>query len=676
MNDGPLSNMYWFWANGQSQFAKVSRFLFGGVWWCLVVSGGVWWCLVVSGGVWWCLVVSGGARWCSVVFGGVWWCLVVFGGVWWCQVFPITSRFFQKIFSHGSENEFVRIDGEIQLEGPDVSGATGRSVLQRIGNCRLYRRTQVWSKSLMDLFRALINWSISASHFFWKFLCQICLLTNFHITCIFLTNFCITCIFLTNFCVTCVFLPIFVSRVFLGQFLVPHSVFLAFFCIKHALLAFFFAVIQYPISKRRRIFFATLPTAQHRARDSRLRTRIRAYCWRRVSRKRESIKSLYSSSIFFILRWSDGFSAFLMGIKVSGGFFPKFCASLNLPLFSNQFRQFFCIKATQYSRLLYSKRLWKEHYTYANILHVPRADHTLTQNLKGIVLPLLHRLEWFNLQETDKIPGFCFLAGQTDIRLHSQNFLCEPMKVAELSGVLFASCSNKPKRGKKCNECKSLYQNILKLLFCGLISLLQRKTTPLPIPPHMGKRCAIWPRSSIGTALVRVRQPLCSELSAMTTHLFHRSGLKHYSTIRLLTLHVKFNGISQRTPEMEHLPWTAFTRCIWNTLFPIKAPFAKQMLLFWYLHFLSAFFHKLSSEALLNILKIQTESYFHLTMLKWPISHCKTVGERDFSTIFETLLVTWRPRKKILSPAPDYAQDHILNDIFDLKTRSEIFPVI
>ena len=197
------------------------------------------------------------------------------------------------------------------------------------------------------------------------------------------------------------------------------------------------------------------------------------------------------------------------------------------------------------------------------------------------------------------------------------------MKVAEISGVLFASFSNAPKRGKKCDEFKSPYQNILQLLFCGHISPLQRKTTPLQIPPHMGKRYPIWRRSRIGSALVRVRQPICSEHSAMATYLFHRSGLKHYSTIRLLTLRVKFDGIWPRTPELEHLPWTAFIRCIWNVLFPITAPFAKKMLLFWSLHFLSAFFHKISSNVSRNMLKIQTESYLHLTMSKWPIPTAK-----------------------------------------------------
>ena len=50
----------------------------------------------------------------------------------------------------------------------------------------------------------------------------------------------------------------------------------------------------------------------------------------------------------------------------------------------------------------------------------------------------------------------------------------------------------------------------------------------------------------------------------------------NYSTIRLLTLRVKFVGISQRTPELEHLPWRALIRCIWNILLRIKASFAKK----------------------------------------------------------------------------------------------------
>ena len=185
-------------------------------------------------------------------------------------------------------------------------------------------------------------------------------------------------------------------------------------------------------------------------------------------------------------------------------------------------------------------------------LRIPREDHVLAQNLKGRGSSSAQPIE--TIQPVgDKIFGFRFLAGQTDIRLRLQNFLREPMKVAETAGVLFASYSNKPKHGKKCDEFKSLYQNILKLLFCGHISLFQRKTTPPQIPPHMGKRPAIWRRSRIASALVRIRQLICWERSTMATYQLHRPGLKHYSTIRLLTRSVKFDGISQKTPELEHL---------------------------------------------------------------------------------------------------------------------------
>ena len=146
----------------------------------------------------------------------------------------------------------------------------------------------------------------------------------------------------------------------------------------------------------------------------------------------------------------------------------------------------------------------------------------------------------------------------------------------------------------------------------------------------------------------------------MATYLFHRSGLKHYSAIRLLMLRVKFDGIWRRTPELKHLPWTAFIRCIWNTLFPIKAPFTKKMLLFWSLHFSSAFFHKISLNVSRNMLKIQTESYFHLTMSKWPIStaNCRT---KRFFTVFGTLLVTWRQRKEIPSPTHPHTYTPLQN---------------
>ena len=229
------------------------------------------------------------------------------------------------------------------------------------------------------------------------------------------------------------------------------------------------------------------------------------------------------------------------------------------------------------------------------------------------------------------------------------------MKVAEISGVLFASCSNAPKRGKKCDEFKSLHQNILKLLFCGHISLLLRKTRSLQIPPHMGKRYAIWWRSPIGSALFRVRQPICSEHSAMATYLFHHSGLKHYSTIRLLTLRVKFDGIWQSTPELKHLPRTAFIRCNWNILFPIKAPFAKKCSSsdLW-------IFCLLSSTKPVPMYLVTCWKYKQIHIFISPCrndpSQLQNCRSRRFFTVFGTLLVTWRQRKEILSPAHPKAE--------------------
>ena len=199
------------------------------------------------------------------------------------------------------------------------------------------------------------------------------------------------------------------------------------------------------------------------------------------------------------------------------------------------------------------------------------------------------------------------------------------MKVAEISGVLFASCSNKPKRGKKYDEFKSLYQNILKLLFCGHISLPSQKNTTSNFTSH-GQEVR---------NLVKVPywQCTCPSRSAHLIGTFGHGNIsipplraQNYSTIRLLTLRVKFDGISPRTPELEDLPWTTFIRCIWKILSPIKAPFAKKMLLFWSLHFLSAFFHKISSNVSRNMLEIQTESYFHLTRRNDPLQlqNCRT----------------------------------------------------
>ena len=79
---------------------------------------------------------------------------------------------------------------------------------------------------------------------------------------------------------------------------------------------------------------------------------------------------------------------------------------------------------------------------------------------RGVVLHLLNRLKWFHQQEKDTKLAFRFLAGQTDIRLRLQTFLHEPMKVAEVSGVLFVSCSNAIKRGRMYDVPQNQFERI------------------------------------------------------------------------------------------------------------------------------------------------------------------------------------------------------------------------
>ena len=98
---------------------------------------------------------------------------------------------------------------------------------------------------------------------------------------------------------------------------------------------------------------------------------------------------------------------------------------------------------------------------------------------------------------------------------------------------------------------------------------------------------------------------------------------QNYSTIGLLTPRVKFDGISQRTPELEHLAVNSvhslclkYTLSCQSTLREKNAPHLSFA-------FLSAFFRKMSSNISRNMLKIQTESYFHVTMSKRPIPTAK-----------------------------------------------------
>ena len=197
------------------------------------------------------------------------------------------------------------------------------------------------------------------------------------------------------------------------------------------------------------------------------------------------------------------------------------------------------------------------------------------------------------------------------------------MKGPEISGVPFASCSNASKRGKKCDEFKFPYQNILKLLFCGHISLLQTKTKSLQIPPHMGKRYAI-------LAKVPYWQCTCPSPSA---HLLETFGHGSKSIPQLKTQTLKYNSSPNATCKI----WWNITKdtgagapavnSVYSLCFEIYSFLSKHPLRKKWpssdFCFFSAFFHKISSDVSRNMLKIQTESYFHLTMSKWPISTAK-----------------------------------------------------
>ena len=171
----------------------------------------------------------------------------------------------------------------------------------------------------------------------------------------------------------------------------------------------------------------------------------------------------------------------------------------------------------------------------------------------------------------------------------------------------------------------------------------------------MGKRYAIWRRSRIGSALVRVRQPICSERSAMATHLFHRSGLKHYSTIRLLMLSVKFGGISRRKPELEHLPWTAFIRCIWKYILSYQSTLRGKQCSFSDL----CIFRLLSSTKSVPMYLVTCWKYKQSHIFISPcrndpfqLQNCRTTNifSRFFGTWACNLATTWR--NSFFSPPP------------------------
>ena len=77
-----------------------------------------------------------------------------------------------------------------------------------------------------------------------------------------------------------------------------------------------------------------------------------------------------------------------------------------------------------------------------------------------------------------------------------------------------------------------------------------------------------------------------------------------------------------------------------------------KCVLFWSLHFLSASFYKISSKVSRNMLKIETESYFHLIVSKRPISTAKLQDKEIFHGFWDfarNLATTWR---NSFSPPP------------------------
>ena len=97
---------------------------------------------------------------------------------------------------------------------------------------------------------------------------------------------------------------------------------------------------------------------------------------------------------------------------------------------------------------------------------------------------------------------------------------------------------------------------------------------------------------------------------------------QNYTTVRLPTLRVNLVEYDE-----EHRSWSTWHEQRWFAMFEIYSFLSKHPLRknapFLIFAFLSALFHKISSKVSRDMLKIQTESYFHLTMSKWPIPTVK-----------------------------------------------------
>ena len=155
-----------------------------------------------------------------------------------------------------------------------------------------------------------------------------------------------------------------------------------------------------------------------------------------------------------------------------------------------------------------------------------RADHILAQNLKGrtslsvvpteTIQPTGDRQNTrlsFSCRTNRHPVAFTKLFTRTDES--SRNIRC-PIRFYALT---------RQNGGRNTTSSGPYIKTFSNCYFVDMSVSFKRKTTPLQNPPQMGKRYAIWRRSRIGSALVRVRQPICSERSIMAIYLFHRSKL-------------------------------------------------------------------------------------------------------------------------------------------------------
>ena len=173
-------------------------------------------------------------------------------------------------------------------------------------------------------------------------------------------------------------------------------------------------------------------------------------------------------------------------------------------------------------------------------------------------------------------------------------------------------CSNAPKRGKKCDEFKSLYQNIIKLLFLWTYQPPSKKNTTTSNSTSHGHEVR-------NLAKVPYWQRTCPSPSAHLLGMFGH-GSKSVPPLRAQTL--KYNSslnatckfwwnITKDTRAGAPAVNSVYSLCLTNTL-SYHSILREKMLLFWSLHFLSTFFHKISSKVFRNILKIKILIFFQL----------------------------------------------------------------